>query len=480
MRGPWASLAVAIGLLCPSFVSAYFPLLERADNSSTPASTNSSTFVFHYGNPGSVDTGNFTFTIAVNPVTRNTWFRLAAPSDYSYVAVGTGAQMKDSTMFIFYEGAKPDDWQMSIRNGHGNVEPIANKSMSMNRVEVNNDPHPNGIRDGYYYAAWHCLNCADQIGINPTSKNQGFIWALGPPGHSPRSNDVEAPLRMHRGHGYFGLDMTKAVGKEMPPLGTASEGVVTQNNKLTLDHDAGSPGHAAVMGLAFVVVFPLGVLALRVLDKVKLHMVFQSIGLLLVLLGFGSGLYISRVYNRSKGYNTAHQIIGLIVVFIVITQWVLGFLHHRTFVKTQRPTAMIKPHKWILGPLVMLLGLVNGGLGFRLAVNPAFNLIYAPLVIAMLILMSVALALKRVFGNRRRKVNPPMFGGEAPNVPYDPPQGGYAPAPYGSGPATYGSGPTPYAADSNYAYSNRSDIALHTMGDPPAYSTQPTKPRDVI
>jgi hypothetical protein len=156
----------------------------------------------------------------------------------------------------------------------------------------------------------------------------------------------------------------------------------------------------------------------------------------------------------------------------MLVQWVFGFLHHRTYKRTQLPTWMIKPHKLVLGPLIMVLGIVNAAFGFRFAIAGADNLFYVPIVIAMAILMVVAITLKKFLVKKRRNKNVP-FGGPVPgNDPaFGAPVGGYG----GSAPGYEPS--RPYAGGYN---STRSDIQLAPLGDPPSYSQQPQKPASFL
>jgi hypothetical protein len=137
---------------------------------------------------------------------------------------------------------------------------------------------------------------------------------------------------------------------------------------------------------------------------------------------------------------------------------------------------MIKPHKFGIGPLTMVLGIVNAAFGFKFALAGNFNLVYVPIVIAMLILLTISIVTKRFLMGRRKKSNgpmgfgqpgaPPVYGSNQPypSAPFDaPPYGGPPAAPYGAG-----------------YDSTRSDIALTNMGQPPSYSQQPAKPREMI
>jgi hypothetical protein len=123
----------------------------------------------------------------------------------------------------------------------------------------------------------------------------------------------------------------------------------------------------------------------------------------------------------------------------------------------------------------MALGIINAALGFRLAIAGYFNVVYVPIVLAVFIIMTAAIGVKRFLAGRRRKAGggDVPFGGPAPGGPAPPygAPGGYAPqAPYGGqAGATYG----------GYD-STRSDIALGSMGQPPSYSQQPAKPREML
>jgi hypothetical protein len=150
---------------------------------------------------------------------------------------------------------------------------------------------------------------------------------------------------------------------------------------------------------------------------------------------------------------------------------------------------MIKPHKFGIGPITMVLGIVNAAFGFKFALAGNFNLIYVPLVIAVLILLTISILTKRFLIGRRKKNNNgpmgfgepgsvPVFGSNQPsgNAPYD------TSAPYSGAPApNYGGGRGYGGYDSS-----RSDIALSNMGQPPSYtqqssySGQPAKPREMI
>lgn len=58
-------------------------------------------------------------------------------------------------------------------------------------------------------------------------------------------------------------------------------------------------------------------------------------------------------------FDSYHQILGFFIVFFILGQFSLGFLHHRQHRRTQLPTKFGKIHLWF-GRLIILLGIMNG------------------------------------------------------------------------------------------------------------------------
>jgi hypothetical protein len=121
--------------------------------------------------------------------------------------------------------------------------------------------------------------------------------------------------------------------------------------------------HALVTGAAFVLLMPAGIILLRVVPQsVRWHWVNQAFALALAVIGSGIGLYLSGMFNKSKSYNSAHQILGLICVALLFVQWGLGFWHHRVYKRIKQPTKYGPIHRY-LGRGVIILGIVTGGIG---------------------------------------------------------------------------------------------------------------------
>lgn len=244
------------------------------------------------------------------------WFRMSAPAQYSWISVGAGTKMATSkVMFMAYEGSADNSMSdrfsedheaneirtgltISARGPCDQCEPSFMKDFGLNSaIPPSNDKNPYGINNGIYSVTGFVANGTVRAGIDPKSKGQPFIFAVGPENHAPRSNSFTAPLRQHVLHGNFLLDMTSAYGIKLPALGTAEAGVKLQGST-TLDHERSSPAHALILIFAFLVIFPLGVLMLRLLNKVNLHMYVQTVGMLFVVIGTIMGFIMSKTYNR--------------------------------------------------------------------------------------------------------------------------------------------------------------------------------------
>jgi hypothetical protein len=68
--------------------------------------------------------------------------------------------------------------------------------------------------------------------------------------------------------------------------------------EMTTDSSKAPAAHALIMIFAFVFLFPLGSLLISVLHKALWHGAVQILALLLVVTGFGLGIYLSTQYNK--------------------------------------------------------------------------------------------------------------------------------------------------------------------------------------
>ncbi|KAK5165692.1 uncharacterized protein LTR77_008615 [Saxophila tyrrhenica] len=404
----------------------------------TAQSSNNASAVFVYN--GS-DNTEFIFALNADKSTGDLYFHLSSPAGNAWVGVGIGDQMKDALMFIAYPAGNDKDVTISPRIGSGHTEPEYQSDLKLdlqsgkgltgaNTVSGNSRETKNIIADGV------CRGCAkwDRGSIDLTNKKQPFILAVGPVFPAIASNSQSAGLTRHMFYGHFTMDMTAATsnsGGAVPlgPYKTKSASNTATSTKM--DNDPAPRIHGAVMSVVFVIAFPLGTLMLRVWHKVKGHIAVQVVGLVLFCMAFAGGSVVSTQYNRSKHFNSAHQVIGILLLIALFAQLGLGAYHHKVYMKTQQKTIFGKIHTY-LGPAIMLIGILNGFLGFRLA---GAYFLAIPYSIILIVFAGIYLCIRGYSHIRRRRnasknapegYQYPHFG--APPPQYGPPFG--APPPY--------------------------------------------------
>ncbi|KAL8698803.1 MAG: hypothetical protein Q9201_006372 [Fulgogasparrea decipioides] len=231
--------------------------------------------------------------------------------------------MKDAFMLIAYTSKNDKGLTLSPRVGVGHVEPSYYKNGTMD-IKLSNDT---GIKDGRYVVHGFCHNCKDfpSGSIDFDSTEQPMIYAVGPDQLYLSNNAKDAGLRRHDYWGTFTMNLRAAKGdpSQFPPK-DLSRNNATRTGHEHNDHEYSSSLHAIAMAGTFVVIFPVGVF-----------------------------------YQKSKHYNSAHQLIGMVVVLLVLLQASLGSIHHRIFKIKQQPTIMGIIHRF-LGPVLIAVGVING------------------------------------------------------------------------------------------------------------------------
>ncbi|KAK3047068.1 hypothetical protein LTR09_011493 [Extremus antarcticus] len=396
-------------------------------------SSNNASAVYVYD--GS-DSTQFVFAINIDKSTGDLYFHLSSPAGNSWVGVGIGEEMKNAAMFIAYPAANGHDVTISPRMGSGHTEPTYDSNIKIDKLSGNgltgantidgNDPGSTGniVADGV------CRGCAKMgSGTIEASTTQPFIFAVGPVFPRMASDSLSADLSRHMLYGQFTMDTTAALSDSggAVPLGPYQNKDASAATGTTMDNDPAPRIHGIVMSVVFILAFPLGAVLLRVWNKVKAHIAIQVIGLVLFCMAFAGGSVVSMQYNRSKHFNSAHQVIGILLLIALFAQLGLGAYNHSIYKRTQQKTIFGKIHTY-LGPISMLVGIINGYLGFRLA---GAQMLAIPYSILVLVFAVIFLCIRGVSHFRRRKkaekaegYQYPMFGG--------PPAGGPpgAPPPY--------------------------------------------------
>lgn len=147
--------------------------------------------------------------------------------------------------------------------------------------------------------------------------------------------------------------------------------------------------HGSIMATCFVILLPLFALTIHLVPYSKtasrIHAPLQLTTLCLVIAGFGLGIHVEQAFYLTHEH---HPAIGaVVVVYLIVFQPLMGYLHHRGFKKQNQqqlseqddqttPTDTTVRgriwwflghlHRW-LGRAALILGMINGGLGLQLA-----------------------------------------------------------------------------------------------------------------
>ena len=264
------------------------------------------------------DNGEYVF--AMNPTANgDIYFHMSGPASHCWIGAGFGTRMEDALMFVAYPGADGHHLTVSARIGTGHSEPVHDPSIEV--FGVFNDTYaPNAMTvtdTGTLIAHGACRNCTQWAtgALDLENTAQPMLFALGP-GCPLRSDDLAASIPRHRTYGRYTMNLQEASNQTgwygrvpapnipdfvFPPTDAA---FVSQHTALEFDvhnmKNITGPVHAALMCIAFLLVFPAGSLILIFLKKVLVHAALQTIGLIIVIAGFGVGASMSGQYNKVR------------------------------------------------------------------------------------------------------------------------------------------------------------------------------------
>lgn len=303
---------------------------------------------------------------------------ISAPTTYSWVALGQGSNgMSNANVFMIYQDGR-GNVTLSPRHARGEVMPEFDSAIDAQLLSGS------GVSNGIMRANIRCGNCSNWQGGNMdfTASSGGFIYARlsGP---SLDSTDVEEGIRIHSMYGEFSWSFTSAVGGAS--INPFEDTTLTANTTISPPASGGGSNinaaavlwcHGIFASAAFVLLFPLGGILIRVGNfpgLIWVHAGLQIFAWLLFVTAFGLGLY----YGIKGDYMMeAHPIIGIVLVAMLLFQPLLGWLHHVRFVRTRSRSVFSHGHIWI-GRIAIILGMINGGLGMKLAsVTKTYIIVY--------------------------------------------------------------------------------------------------------
>lgn len=216
--------------------------------------------------------------------------------------------MPGALYLMIYQNEKGDNVTFSPRLSNGHHEPKYYEDVQYEAL------NGTGVKDGWMTLTARCIDCrnwnsnnvANKGYIDVNSPNQHAIYGLGPK-ERLRDDSPSAAIRYHESHGVFTIDMKRTRGAaDLPVITDESESEGTkldsQNSGL---FDTKSTMHAALMTLAVLVLYPVGIAILRLGKWARWHGANQGVALIVVLAAFGLGVATSFKYQRvSKFRNT--------------------------------------------------------------------------------------------------------------------------------------------------------------------------------
>ncbi|KAF2103846.1 hypothetical protein NA57DRAFT_50711 [Rhizodiscina lignyota] len=130
--------------------------------------------------------------------------------------------------------------------------------------------------------------------------------------------------------------------------------------------------HGLMMAIAFIVLLPCGAMLVylpKFKGRVWLHAGWQLFTYAILLAGMGLGVWLTEVKDYWEVQN-GHPSIGVFVVGALLLQPLTGLIHYwqweRNHPALRSASISGEVHRW-WGRIIVILGIVNGGLGMHLA-----------------------------------------------------------------------------------------------------------------
>jgi hypothetical protein len=311
------------------------------------------------------DRNDISFTIAVSKAANAShhpaiFLQIEAPIAVEWIALGLGDQMNGAAMFLVY-ASSPKGVTVSPRAGTGHVPPEYNSKANFSLLPKT------GIVNETMIARFRCHSCLEDT-TNATESASSWIWAYknGPP---MNTQNVTAAIDFHDAFGAIVVDLNHAHSTDVTDNGDPFRDARLVSEPSTSESPALSTmavAHGCLMGITFVLILPLFALLVplssyRHLSITKGHAPLQGLALLITIAGLILGV---KMWVNGGTTPAAHPIIGLVVVAsLLLLQPSLGWLQHIHFRRTGDKSMFGYGHRW-LGRTMIVLGMINGGLGF--------------------------------------------------------------------------------------------------------------------
>ncbi|CAI6341124.1 unnamed protein product [Periconia digitata] len=318
----------------------------------------------------------FSFNLANN--SNDVFIYLTSPA-YSWVGVGFGESMKNALMLIVYPNSNGNNVTVSPRVSTDNTEPTFSSDVKLDILPGT------GITDEMFVLKARCRSCRVWPNgfLDADSTTQPMVYAFGP-AKNLNSDRPDAPLKRHYTYGKFTMNMREAVGTPGVPAPSTRSSGVSSESPLVKDHDRKTLAHAIIGCLAIFVLWPINIILAGFLRNIKIHIGF-SIGIMVfIIVSYALGIAASGQYNRSKAFNSPHQIFAFLAILPILLLSLLPM----------KPLSTLK--QWIprahapLATLCLTLLILTGGLGLHLS-SSSTPIILTYLAISILVFSFITL-----------------------------------------------------------------------------------------
>ncbi|RYP70271.1 hypothetical protein DL771_005574 [Monosporascus sp. 5C6A] len=365
----------------------------------------------------------------------NIYIQLRAPTSYQWIGLGQGSSMAGANMFLMYaDGA--GNVTVSPRAGRGHVQPLEDPNTQI-EVLAGSGVVQDGSGGEMMVANFRCSSChswaGGQMGLAETATSWIVAWREGP---ALDTAARDAAISQHDSVDQFTLDLTRATvdedsnpyvrdntghrgdGHKNPgsggnntdgsgnntdavgaPVGegeavTPSAGFIQSTSRIIM-------AHWIIMFIVWLILFPLGSALMPLFGNWIFHATWQSVTFVLMWVGFALGKV---AFNRFGEAGTTHTNLGTVIVCLMVLQPIGGYMHHRHYLQYKQRGVISHVHIWY-GRALMVMGVVNGGLGIRWASDDG-QVRGSPIMVAYTVVAAVMAVIylgAKGFGVARRR-----------------------------------------------------------------------------
>ncbi|OBT96381.1 hypothetical protein VE01_05605 [Pseudogymnoascus verrucosus] len=339
-------------------------------------------------------------TVASSTQHGDIFISVSFPAKYQYVGFGIGTHMAGATIFAVYTDGS-GNVTVSPRDGTGHFEPQHSTSKTVTLLAGSKADATTVVANFKYRA--------DEVLLQVQSASSPFIgsWKEGP---AFNTADLAQTLDQHDDHSIYTLDLASAnVGVSQNPfLGGATDAVqpVTQPSSQGGGFDIALgkrllKAHGTLMGVAWLIVYPVGAILMRLRwGGVWAHVFIQVVGTSMVIAAFAIGYTFSGTYGIR--FNNTHTLFGAAIFGLILVQPFLGIAHHLLYRREGKGTLFGLLHCWY-GRAIIILAVVNGGLGLQMANNSRGGEIAWGVIAGVMLLAYLGVSAYSLKGNKTQK-----------------------------------------------------------------------------